>query len=139
MVSIIPFPNNPLFSLVCITNHVQKLWEREKLLILSNLSFSHSVFYPFGELSAIFYQIQNCLLQTLSVWKSLRFVIWKGIKKRNNESPMKLISFEPVKKRFYYSRISCFPVGYREIAVKIFFDLTLVPPVKNADFHVLVV
>ena len=26
--------------------------------------------------------------------------------------------------------ISCFPVGYREILVKIFFDLILVPPVK---------
>ena len=26
--------------------------------------------------------------------------------------------------------ISCFPVGYRKIAVKIFFDLTLVAPVK---------
>ena len=30
--------------------------------------------------------------------------------------------------------ISCFPVGYREIAVKVFFDLTLVPPVKIPIF-----
>ena len=30
--------------------------------------------------------------------------------------------------------ISCFPVGYREILVKIFFDLTLVPPVKIPIF-----
>ena len=30
--------------------------------------------------------------------------------------------------------ISCFPVGYREIAVKIYFDLTLVPPVKIPIF-----
>ena len=33
--------------------------------------------------------------------------------------------------------ISCFPVGYREIAVKIFFDLTLVPPVKIPIFMLL--
>ena len=26
------------------------LWEKKKLLIMSNFSFSHSVFYPFGEL-----------------------------------------------------------------------------------------
>ena len=26
--------------------------------------------------------------------------------------------------------IPCFPVGYREISVKTFFDLTLVPPLK---------
>ena len=32
------------------------------------------------------------------------------------------------------SFISCFPVGYREISVKIFFDLTLVPPVKIPIF-----
>ena len=30
--------------------------------------------------------------------------------------------------------ISCFPVGYREMAVKIFFDLTLVAPVKISIF-----
>ena len=30
--------------------------------------------------------------------------------------------------------MSCFPVGYREISVKIFFDLTLVLPVKIPIF-----
>ena len=30
--------------------------------------------------------------------------------------------------------ISCFPVGYREISVKIFFDLRLVAPVKIPIF-----
>ena len=30
--------------------------------------------------------------------------------------------------------ISCFPVGYREISVEIFFDLTLVRPVKIPIF-----
>ena len=29
------------------------MWEKEKLHIVSNFSFSHSVFYQFGELSAI--------------------------------------------------------------------------------------
>ena len=30
--------------------------------------------------------------------------------------------------------ISCFPIGYREISVKILFYLTLVPPVKIPIF-----
>ena len=30
-----------------------KHWEKEKLLVTSNFSFSHSVFYPFEQLSAI--------------------------------------------------------------------------------------
>ena len=29
--------------------------------------------------------------------------------------------------------IPCFPVGYREISVKIFFDLTLVPQIARAS------
>ena len=33
-----------------------------------------------------------------------------------------------------YNIISCLPVGYREISVKLFFDLTLVTPVKKPIF-----
>ena len=32
--------------------------EKEKLLVTSNFYFSHSVFYPFGELSAIFIKLE---------------------------------------------------------------------------------
>ena len=31
------------------------MWEKEKLLVASNFSFSHIVFNPDGELSAIFF------------------------------------------------------------------------------------
>ena len=64
-----PFPNIPWFSHVCSSSLLKTLWEKEKLLIMSNVSFSHSVFYPFRELSAIFINL-NCRLQSLSVWKS---------------------------------------------------------------------
>ena len=43
-----PFPNKPNTSLL------KTLSEKDKLLITSNFSFSHSAFYLFGELSAIF-------------------------------------------------------------------------------------
>ena len=58
---------------------------KEKLLVTSNFSFSQSVFYTFGELSAFFYQILNCRLQTLSVWKSLKFVIWERVKRSGDD------------------------------------------------------
>ena len=61
------FPNKACFFLVCSTSHLKTLWEKEKLLLMSNFSFSHSVFYPYGELSAFFREIENCRLQTLSV------------------------------------------------------------------------
>ena len=50
-----PFPNKPLFLRVCRANPLKTLWEKEKLPFSSNL---------------------NCRLHTLSVWKSLKRVVW---------------------------------------------------------------
>ena len=50
-----PFPNKPWFLRVWSLNLLKTLREKQKLLIMSNFSFSHSVFYPFRELSAIFH------------------------------------------------------------------------------------
>ena len=56
-----PFPNKPWFLRVCSTSLLKTLQEKEKLLVMS---FSHSVFYPFGKLSAIFtkFKIVDCKL-----------------------------------------------------------------------------
>ena len=43
-----PFPNKPWFLRVCRTSLLKTLWEKEKLFVTSNFSFSHSIFYPFG-------------------------------------------------------------------------------------------
>ena len=48
-----PFPNKLWFLRVCSISLLKTMWDKEKLLVTSNVSFSHSVFYPFGELSAI--------------------------------------------------------------------------------------
>ena len=48
-----PFPNKPWFLHVCSTSLLKTLWEKEKLLVTSNFSFSHSAFKPFREHSAI--------------------------------------------------------------------------------------
>ena len=50
--------NQPWFSRVCSTSLLKILLEKEKLLVTSNFSFSHSVFYWFGELSAIFFKFE---------------------------------------------------------------------------------
>ena len=46
----------------------------------SNFSFSHSVFYLFGELSAIFLEVEIVVCKLFSVWKSLKFVVWERVK-----------------------------------------------------------
>ena len=52
------FPKKPLFLRVCSTSLLKTPWEKEKFLVTSNFSFSHSVFYPFGKLSAIFIKFE---------------------------------------------------------------------------------
>ena len=40
------FPNKPCFVRVCCKNLFKTMWEKEKLRVTSNFSFSLSVFYP---------------------------------------------------------------------------------------------
>ena len=65
------FPNKPWFLHVSNTSLLKTPWEKEKLLATSNFSFSHCVFYPIRELSAIFmkFEIVICkLFQFGRVW-----------------------------------------------------------------------
>ena len=75
-----PFPKQSLVLRVCSTSLLKTWWEKEQLLITSSFSFSHSVFYPFWRTFCHFYQTWNCRLQTPSVWKSLKFVVWERVK-----------------------------------------------------------
>ena len=52
--SLNPFPNKPLLLSVCNRRLLKTMQEKEKFLITSYFSFSHIVFYPFEEFSAIF-------------------------------------------------------------------------------------
>ena len=60
LVFVNPFQNKPWFLRVCSTSHLKTLWEKEKLLVTSNFSISHSV----RELFAIFskFEIVVCKL-----------------------------------------------------------------------------
>ena len=58
-----PFPNKPWFLHVCCTSLLKALWEKDKLFLTSNFSFSLSVFYPFGEISTIFIKFEVSILK----------------------------------------------------------------------------
>ena len=77
-VSLNPFPNKPWFLCVCSTSLLKTLLEKEKLLITSNFSFSHRVFYLFGNFSAILSNIKSSSANSL-VWKNLKFVVWERV------------------------------------------------------------
>ena len=70
----------PRFLRVYGTSLLKTLWENEKLLVKSNFSLSHSVFYPFLESSTIFikFKIVACKVFELGRVKNLSF--GKGLK-----------------------------------------------------------
>ena len=70
-----PFPNKPSFLCDYSTSLLKLLWEKETLLLSSNVSFSHSVFYLFEELAAIFirFEIVICKLFHFGRVKNLSF------------------------------------------------------------------
>ena len=75
-----PFPNKPWVLPVCCIVLLKTLWEKEKLLETSNFSFSHSVFYPFGKLSAIFINFQIVVCKLFEFGRIYNFSFGKGLK-----------------------------------------------------------
>ena len=75
-----PFPNKPLFLRVCSTSLLNTLREKEKLLITSSFFFSHSVFYPFRELSAIFIKLVIVVCKLFQFGESKIGFFGKGLK-----------------------------------------------------------
>ena len=55
---------------------LKTLWEKEKLLVTSNFSFTHSVFYPFRELSAIFIKFKIVVCRLFQFGPVSKFVVW---------------------------------------------------------------
>ena len=74
-----PFPNKPWFLHVCNTSLLKTLWEKEKLLVTSIFSFSHSVFNPFGELSAIFVKLTIVVCKLFQFGRVLNLSFGKGL------------------------------------------------------------
>ena len=73
-----PFSNKPWILRVCCTGLLKTLWEKEKLLVTSNFSFSHSVFYPFWEFSVIFVNLKLLSAKSFSLEESKICRLGKG-------------------------------------------------------------
>ena len=80
--SLNPFPNKPWFLRVCSTSFLETLWEKEKLLVTSNFSFSRSVFYLFGELAAIFIKSKIVPCQSFEYGRVKYLSFGKGLMKQ---------------------------------------------------------
>ena len=69
-----PFPNKPWFLCVCnkYSRLLKTLWEKEKLLVTSNFSYSHSVFYLSGPHSAFFIKSEIVVCKHTEFGKGLK-------------------------------------------------------------------
>ena len=77
-----PFPNKPWFLRVCSTSLWKTLWEKEKLLVTSNFSFSHSVFNPFEELFSIIIKSEIVVCKLFQFGRVLNLLFGKRLNAR---------------------------------------------------------
>ena len=75
-----PYRNKPWFVHVYNISLLKTLWENEKLLVMSNFSFSHRVFYPFCELSTTFIKIKLSSANSFNLEESKNY-FWERVKK----------------------------------------------------------
>ena len=71
---------SPGFFVSANTSLLKTLWEKEKLLVTSNFSLSHSVFYPFGELSPIFIEFEIVVCKLFQFGSFLILSFGKGFR-----------------------------------------------------------
>ena len=74
-----PFPNKPWFLRVCGTSLLKTHWQKEKFLVTNNFSFSHSVFHPFEELSAIYLRFQIVICKLFRFGRVKKFAVWERV------------------------------------------------------------
>ena len=58
---------------------LKTLWEKKKLLVTSNFSFIHIVFYPFRELSAIFIKFKIVVCRLFQFGRVENLLFGKGL------------------------------------------------------------
>ena len=70
-----PFPNKPWF--LCLKNkYFENTAGKGEIAHQEQFHLSSQCFLPCKR-TFCHHQIQNCCLQTLSVWRSLKFVVWE--------------------------------------------------------------
>ena len=103
-----PFQNKPWFSRVCSTSALKTLWEKEKLLVTSNFSFSHSVFYRFWELSAIFINFEIIVYKLFQFGRVWNLSFRKALIKCSHADLNKYPCISNMQNSEYYCKYSHF-------------------------------
>ena len=78
--SILALSKHPLVLRVCNTSLLKTLWEKKEIARNEQFLLFPQCFLPVLRTFSHFNETWNCHLQTLSVWKSLKFVVWERVK-----------------------------------------------------------
>ena len=78
-----PFPKQALVFTCLQYKSLKTLWKKEKLLVMSNFSFSHSVFNTFRKLSAILIKFEIIVCKFFQFGSVLNLLFGKGLRKIN--------------------------------------------------------
>ena len=78
-----PFPNKPWFSRVYSTSLWKILWGKGEIAHNEQFLLFPQCFLSIWRTFCHFHQTKNCRLQSLSVWKSLKVVVWERVKVLN--------------------------------------------------------
>ena len=74
-----PFQNKPWFFTFLQCRSFENTVGKGEIALNEQFLLFPSVFYPVWRTSYYFHQIKNCRLQTFSVWKSPKFVVWERV------------------------------------------------------------
>ena len=75
-----PFHKQTLVFTCLQYKSFKKTWGKGEIARNEQFLLFPQCFLPVWRTFFLFHQIRNCHLQTLSVWKSLRFVLWEKVK-----------------------------------------------------------
>ena len=94
-----PFPNRPWFLRVCSTGLLKNTVGKGEIARNEQFLLFPQCFLPFWRTLCHFHEVWNCRLQTLSIWKSLKFVIWERVKQYSAQ--------------YSFQATGCFPTAYQ--------------------------
>ena len=82
LVKVDPVPNKPWFLRACSTSLLKTVRDKGEIARNEQFLLFSQHFLPICRTFCHFHQNQNCCLQTITVWTSLKFVVWE-----NNKPP----------------------------------------------------
>ena len=74
-----PFQKKPWFLRVCSIGLLKTYQVKGEIARIEHFFLFSQCFLPVPKTFDNFYEIGNCRLQSLSVWKSLKFVVWEWV------------------------------------------------------------